>query len=134
MTLVFTRDLHSRGQQLLEGPREQIVNNLVVRTPRQAPVRIGMADHNQDGLNALNRTGYAELMQAALECTNRLYGEAARPTANLVLPMLSEHSMGQLMQMLQLATVVEGRLMGINPYGQPGVEAYKKSMREYRKE
>ena len=36
--------------------------------------------------------------------------------------------MGQLMQMLMLATVVEGRLMGINPYGQPGVEAYKKNM------
>ena len=36
--------------------------------------------------------------------------------------------MGQLMQMLMLATVVEGRLMGINPYGQPGVEAYKRNM------
>ena len=36
--------------------------------------------------------------------------------------------MGQFMQMLMLATVVEGRLMGINPYGQPGVEAYKKNM------
>jgi glucose-6-phosphate isomerase len=36
--------------------------------------------------------------------------------------------MGQLMQMLMLATVVEGRLLGINPYGQPGVEAYKRTM------
>ena len=36
--------------------------------------------------------------------------------------------MGQLMQMLMLATVVEGRLMGVNPYGQPGVEAYKRHM------
>jgi glucose-6-phosphate isomerase len=44
------------------------------------------------------------------------------------MPVLSEHTMGQLMQMLMLATVVEGRLMGINPYGQPGVEAYKRNM------
>ena len=54
--------------------------------------------------------------------------DAARPTTELVLPVLSEHTMGQLMQMLMLATVVEGRLMNINPYGQPGVEAYKKNM------
>ena len=36
--------------------------------------------------------------------------------------------MGQFMQMLMLATVVEGRLLGVNPYGQPGVEAYKRNM------
>ena len=54
--------------------------------------------------------------------------DVARPTADLVLPTLSEHTMGQLMQMLMLATVVEGRLLGINPYGQPGVETYKRNM------
>ena len=42
--------------------------------------------------------------------------------------------MGQVMQMLMLATVVEGRLMGINPYGQPGVEAYKRNMMRILKE
>jgi glucose-6-phosphate isomerase len=42
--------------------------------------------------------------------------------------------MGQVMQMLMLATVVEGRLLGINPYGQPGVEAYKKNMVRILKE
>ena len=44
------------------------------------------------------------------------------------MPNVSEHTVGQLMQMLMLATVVEGRLSNINPYGQPGVEAYKKNM------
>ncbi len=43
---------------------------------------------------------------------------------------MSEHTIGQLLQMLMLATVVEGRLMGVNPYGQPGVEAYKKNMQK----
>ena len=45
-----------------------------------------------------------------------------------MLPTLSEHTVGQLLQMLMIATVVEGRLCGTNPYGQPGVEAYKKNM------
>jgi glucose-6-phosphate isomerase len=41
---------------------------------------------------------------------------------------VDEHTVGQLLQMLMLATVVEGRLVGTNPYGQPGVEAYKQNM------
>ena len=40
----------------------------------------------------------------------------------------SEYNIGQLLQMLMLATVVEGKLLGINPYGQPGVESYKRNM------
>jgi glucose-6-phosphate isomerase len=47
-----------------------------------------------------------------------------------VLPVLSEHTMGQLLQMLMLATVVEARLMGVNPYGQPGGEVYKRHRTE----
>src|SRR5439155_11560440 len=79
--------------------------------------------------NALSRKTLPDLMDAALRGSNQAYAEVARPTADLVVPALSEHNLGQLMQMLMLATVVEGRLMGINPYGQPGVEAYKRNMR-----
>jgi len=68
-------------------------------------------------------------MSAALKGTNQAYADAIRPTADLVMPNISEHAMGQLLQMLMLATVVEGRLMGVNPYGQPGVEAYKRNMK-----
>jgi len=46
------------------------------------------------------------------------------------LPRLDEASLGQLFQMLMLAAVVEGRLIGVNPYGQPGVEIYKKNMND----
>ncbi len=67
-------------------------------------------------------------MAAAIAGTNQAYREDRRPTADLHLPRLDEASMGQFFQMLMLATVVEGRLIGINPYGQPGVEAYKKHM------
>jgi glucose-6-phosphate isomerase len=129
ITAVETRDLHSRGQQHQEGTRDKVINNLVVKTPRSVPIAIGMADHNQDDLNALSRKTLPDILNAALRGTNQAYADAARPTADIVLPTLSDHTMGQLMQMLMLATVVEGRLMGVNPYGQPGVEAYKRHMK-----
>jgi glucose-6-phosphate isomerase len=129
ITAVNTRDLHSRGQQHQEGARDKIINNLVVQKPRTAPIMVGMADNNHDDLNQFSRKGLPDLMDAAFRGTNIAYDDVARPTADLILPALSEHTLGQLLQMLMLATVVEGRLMGINPYGQPGVEAYKRNMK-----
>ncbi len=89
-----------------------------------------MADHNEDELNALARKGLPDLLAAAWKGVNQAYFDVGRPTADLTMPALSEHAMGQLMQMLMLATVVEGRLLGVNPYGQPGGEAYQRNMRE----
>ncbi|GIW81782.1 MAG: glucose-6-phosphate isomerase [Gemmatales bacterium] len=131
LTVVCTRDLHARGQQFQEGQRDKIINNVVVKTQKTPAITIGMADHNEDDLNSLSRKGMPDLLDAAWRGMNLAYFDAARPTANLILPSLSEHVMGQLFQMLMLATVVEGRLMGINPYGQPGVEAYKRNMRAF---
>ena len=128
LTVVHTRDLHSRGQQHQDGMRDKVINNLFVKATRHAPIQVGMADRNEDDLNSLSRKTFPDMQAAALEGTNQALAEAARPTTNIVLPVLSEHTMGQLMQMLMLATVVEGRLMEVNPYGQPGVEAYKKNM------
>jgi glucose-6-phosphate isomerase len=128
LTTVQTRDLHSRGQQHQEGARDKFINNLVVKAPTQPPVMVGMADRNEDELNQYNRKGLPDIMSAALKGSNQAYYDVARPTANLVMPTLSEHAMGQLMQMLMLATVVEGRLLGVNPYGQAGVETYKRNM------
>ena len=129
VTAVGTRDLHSRGQQHQDGTRDKVINNLIVNTPRSVAIPIGMAEHDEDKLNVLARKGLPDIMAAALQGTNQAYADAARPTADLVLPNLSEHTLGQLMQMLMLATVVEGRLMSVNPYGQPGVEAYKRNMK-----
>lgn len=129
LTVVNTRDLHSRGQQHQEGKRDKIINNLVMKTPRTAPIVMGMADHNEDELNALNRKSLPDIMNAAHRGVTQAYHDVARPSADIILPTLSEHTMGQLMQMLLLATVIEGRLMGVNPYSQPGVEPYKRNMR-----
>lgn len=128
LTVVQTRDLHSRGQQHQEGTRDKVINNVVVRQAKHPPVMIGHAERNEDDLNQYSRKGYPDILDAAFQGTNEAYAEAARPTADIVLPSLSEHTIGQLLQMLMLATVVEGRLMGTNPYGQPGVEAYKRNM------
>jgi glucose-6-phosphate isomerase len=128
LTVVHTRDLHSRGQQHQDGTRDKLINNLVVKSTRHPPVMIGMSDRNEDELNQFSRKGYPDLQEAALKGAAEAYLETARPTADIVLPTLSEHTVGQLLQFLMLATVVEGRLMKVNPYGQPGVEAYKANM------
>jgi glucose-6-phosphate isomerase len=128
LTAVATRDLHARGQQHQEGTRDKVINNLVVKTARTPPIPLGMADRNQDELNQYSRKTVPDLLDAALRGTSQAYAEAARPTADIVLPALSEHALGQLLQMLMLATVVEGRLLGVNPYGQPGVDAYKRNV------
>lgn len=130
LTVVQTRDLHARGQLHQEGPRDKVINNVVIRVPRTPPIMMGMQDHNQDEMNAMNRKGYPDILSAALRGTTQAYAEVGRPTAELVLPVLSEHTMGQLFQMLMLATAVEARLMGVNPYAQPGVEAYKRHMKQ----
>jgi glucose-6-phosphate isomerase len=128
ITSVYSRDLHSRGQQHQEGTWDKVINNVIVKNVKHPPVMVGMAERNEDDLNSISRKGYPDILDAAFKGTNQAYLEAARPTADIVLPNISEHTIGQLLQMLMLATVVEGRLSGINPYGQPGVEAYKKNM------
>ena len=129
ITAVQTRDLHSRGQQHQEGSRDRIIHNIFVERPQQLPLRLGHLHDNADGLEPLAEKSFPDLIRAAWQGTNRAYADDARPTTDLVLPRLDEYWLGQLMQMLMLATVLEGRLLGINPYGQPGVEAYKRNMR-----
>jgi glucose-6-phosphate isomerase len=128
LTVVNTRDLHSRGQQHQEGKRDKLITNLIVDQPNCEPPAIDRSELNQDGLNELASKTIADVLAAAAEGTNQAYRDDNRPTAEIRLPRLDEFTLGQLFQMLMIATVVEGRLIGINPYGQPGVEGYKKNM------
>ncbi|MGN6136146.1 MAG: glucose-6-phosphate isomerase [Aureliella sp.] len=123
-----TRDLHSRHQQHQEGRRDKMINNLIVENYRDDPLAIGRRSSDPDGLNEIADKTLPEVMRAAIEGTNQALREDGRPTANILMPRADEASLGQYFQMLMLATVVEGRLLGVNPYGQPGVEAYKKNM------
>ncbi|MFM7056895.1 MAG: glucose-6-phosphate isomerase [Planctomycetota bacterium] len=130
ITVVNTRDLHSRGQQHQEGRRDKLITNLLPGEPRFAPLALPSHRFDQDRLNQLAGTPLPRILQAAVSGVNEAYADERRPTADLGLPTLSEHALGQLLQMLMLATVVEGRLTGTNPYGQPGVEAYKKNVQK----
>lgn len=129
LTVVNTRDLHSRGQQHQDGRRDKLITNLIVEGVRQDRLRVEPREGDRDQLNWLAGKTLPEALAAATKGTNLAYNTASRPTADLTLAQTEEASIGQLLQMLMLATVIEGRLIGINPYGQPGVEDYKRNMK-----
>jgi glucose-6-phosphate isomerase len=116
-TCVMPRDVGGRGQQCQDGPRSAAVINLVVKTPTAQPLAVGMADRNEDGLNQYARKTLPEVTRAAHAGWRRALVESARPTADLVLPAVTEVTIAQVMQLLMLATAVEAKLMGVNPYG-----------------
>ena len=130
VTVVNTRDLHSRGQQHQDGRQDKLITNLFVSSPVSDPMVIERLPDNQDNLNQYAGTTIPELLFAAFQGTNKACAEAdpPRPTADILVPGLTEYTLGQLFQMFMLATSLEGRLIGVNPYGQPGVEAYKRNM------
>ena len=131
VTAVNTRDLHSRGQQHQDGRRDKIITNLCVGESRRDHIglpALSGSSGNEDQLDDLVGTTWPTMLAAATDGTNEAYASAKRPTATIHLPQIDEFIVGQLLQLLMLATVVEGRLVGTNPYGQPGVEAYKKFM------
>jgi glucose-6-phosphate isomerase len=128
LTTVNTRDLHSRHQQHQEGANDKVFNNLIVESYRTDPIAVGRSDRNQDQLNDIADKTLPDIMDAAIRGTNDALHADGRPTTDLVLPRIDTHVLGQLFQMLMIATVIEGRLLGINPYGQPGVEQYKTNM------
>ena len=131
LTTVNTRDLHSRHQQHQQGTNDKVFNNIIVEGYRHDPLAVGHSDRDQDGLNDLSEKVLPDLMQAAIQGTNDALHQDGRPTTDLIVPQLDTYTMGQLFQMMMIATVLEGRLLQINPYGQPGVEQYKVNMNRY---
>jgi glucose-6-phosphate isomerase len=128
LTTVNTRDLHSRHQQHQQGRRDKVINNVIVDKYRFDPLPVGRRHSDPDSLNDIAEKTLPDIMKAAIEGTNEALRSDGRPTTNLFMPRIDETFMGQFFQMMMLATVVEGRLLGMNPYGQPGVESYKKNM------
>ena len=125
ITSVNTRDLHSRGQQHQQGIRDKVITNIVIKDPSREAVVLPSDKNSPDGLEKLAGAGLNQLLTAAIKGTNLAYRQDDRPSIDIVLPSLSPYCLGGLMQMLMIATVIEGNLLGVNPFGQPGVEAYK---------
>jgi glucose-6-phosphate isomerase len=141
LTSVNTRDLHSRGQQHQEGAPDKVITHLVVRRPSSSPVAVPEVAADPDQLNYLTGRALPELLETAFRATDFAYNEAGRPTMTLALEELTPYSLGQLFMFFEIATVMEGKLLRVNPLDQPGVEAYKNFMfgllgredrREYR--
>ena len=128
LTAVNTRDLHSRGQQHQDGRRDKLITNVLIDEPRTTPLVIPARVNDIDGLNRLAGRTVHDVLEAAVRGTNRAYAEDARPTTDIRLPRLDEFTMGAMLQMLMLAVTLEGYATGINPFGQPGVESYKRHM------
>ena len=130
LTTVNTRDLHSRHQQHQQGAGDKVFNNVIVESYRCDPLAVRMSSRDQDTLNDIAEKTLPDIMDAAIRGTNAALHAAGRPTTNIILPHIDTHVLGQLFQMLMIATVIEGRLLGVNPYGQPGVQQYKKNMNQ----
>jgi len=128
LTTVNTRDLHSRHQQHQQGRRDKVFNNIIVDEFRFDSLPIGKRDSDADSLNEIAEKTLPDVMNSAIRGTNQALWDDGRPFTNLHVSRVDELHMGQLFQMMMLATVVEGRLLGLNPYGQPGVESYKSNM------
>ena len=116
----------ARGRQHQEGCRDRLVTNLVVAEPRRDPLilpKLAGCAADEDGLDDLVGTRWPTLLSAAVTSAKDAAARAGRPAADILLPRIDEHTVGQLLQMLMLATVVEGQLVGTNPHGRPGFEA-----------
>lgn len=124
---VNTRDLHSRGQELQQGPRTVVVTNVCVdRYERDLPLLWDAED--PDKLNYVAGKTVGQMLTGAREAVTHAYARDRRPSMTLHLPELNAYTLGQVFYMLELATVVEGYMAGVNPLDQPGVEDYKKFM------
>jgi glucose-6-phosphate isomerase len=129
LILSMPRDLHSHAQMLHEGRRDKVIDHFVVRSPRHNSVTVGMAERNEDGLNVGARKTWSDLQNASYQAHVAALAESARPYCEITLPTVTEHTLGQLLQMLMLATVVEARLGGMSPYGETGLKTYRDHLR-----
>ena len=123
----FTTDLHSMGQYVQEGRRLLIETVLQVKKP--AIERIIEADpENIDGLNFLTGKTMDEVNKKAALGTTLAHIDGGVPNLLIELDELNEFTFGELVYFFEKACAISGTLLGVNPFDQPGVEAYKTNM------
>jgi len=123
----FSSDLHSMGQYIQEGERTLFETVLSVASPdREVLIPTDAAD--LDGLNFLAGKRVDEVNKMAELGTMLAHVDGGVPNIQIVLPKLNEYFLGQLIQFFEVACGLSGYTLGVNPFDQPGVEAYKKNM------
>ena len=123
----FTTDLHSMGQWIQEGERTIFETVISIKEPKKK-VTIPHDERDLDGLNFLEGKRVDEVNKMAELGTRIAHVDGGVPNLLIELPELNEKFVGQLIYFFEKACGISGYLLGINPFNQPGVEAYKKNM------
>lgn len=123
----FSTDLHSMGQYVQEGRRDLIETVLQVKKPK-IELTIKEDPDNIDGLNFLAGKSMDEVNKKAFQGTVLAHVDGGVPNLVVELDELNEYTFGEMVYFFEKATAISGHLLGVNPFDQPGVEAYKKNM------
>lgn len=123
----LTTDLHSMGQWIQEGERTIFETVISVETP-QHTLLVPADEHNLDGLNYMAGKHIDQVNKMAELGTKIAHTDGGVPVIKISIPRLDEHTLGQLIYFFEKACGISGYILGVNPFNQPGVEAYKKNM------
>lgn len=123
----FTCDLHSMGQYIQDGKRHLFETILTIQKP-QKNLKIEKDKLNLDGLNYLAGKSMDYVNKKAKEGTLMAHVDGGVPNLEIVIPAATPFHLGYLFYFFEKACAVSGYLLGVNPFDQPGVEAYKKNM------
>ena len=123
----LTPDLHSMGQYMQDGLRN-LQETVVFFDEARTSVKVPEDADNLDGLNYLAGREMSYINEKAMEATRAAHVEGGVPVTILRLPKITEEAAGALNYFFEFACGVSGYMSGVNPFNQPGVEAYKKNM------
>ena len=123
----FTTDLHSMGQGLQEGERTIYETVISVEEPERT-LLFPHDEQNLDGLNFLAGKRVDEVNKMAELGTRLAHVDGGVPNIRISMPKLNAYYIGQLIYFFEIACGISGNVLAVNPFNQPGVEAYKKNM------
>ena len=123
----FTTDLHSMGQWIQEGERTIFETVISIEEPEKK-LLFPSDEENLDGLNFLAGKRVDEVNKMAELGTRLAHVDGGVPNMRISVPKLNEYYIGQLIYFFEIACGISGNVLGVNPFNQPGVEAYKKNM------
>ena len=126
-SLSITTDLHSMGQYVQDGERLMMETMVHVAKPA-SHVDVPTDEHNLDGINYLVGKSLTEINDCAMQGTVQAHLEGGVPVVEIDVDRIDEYTLGQMIYFFEFACGVSGYTLGVNPFNQPGVEAYKKNM------
>ena len=122
-----TTDLHSMGQMIQDGKRNIFETVIEVENPNR-DITIKEDAENLDGLNFLAGKNMSYVNKQAMEGTTMAHVEGGVPNIRIKLEKINERKLAELFYFFEIAVGVSGYMLGVNPFNQPGVEAYKTAM------